>query len=76
MEILELREELAEARAAGQLPVVEKLRAEMAARRDAAVGKLSALFASGELAEIKRQLIVLRYLGRYLEECDAALDEE
>jgi len=28
------------------------------------------------LARIKRQLILLRYVERYLEECDAALDED
>lgn len=76
MEILELREELAEARVANQTAVVEKLRAQMAARRDAAVGALPERFERGELAEIKKQLIVLRYLDRYLEECDAALDED
>ena len=48
----------------------------MKARRDAAVATLAGLFARGDLAEIKRQLIVLRYLDRYLEECDAALDED
>lgn len=76
MEILELREELAEARVAKQTAVVEKLRAQMAARRDAAVGVLSELFANDDLAEIKKQLILLRYLDRYLDECDAALDED
>jgi molecular chaperone HscB len=76
MEILELREELAEARVAKQLVQVERLRAAMAARRDAAVRTLDGLFARGELAEIKRQLILLRYLDRYLQECDAALDED
>ena len=29
-----------------------------------------------ELAQIKAQLILLRYVERYLEECDAALDED
>ena len=28
------------------------------------------------LAQLKRQLILLRYVARYLEECDAALDED
>jgi molecular chaperone HscB len=76
MEILELREELAQARVAKQLVEVDRLRAAMAERRDAAVGTLDALFARGELTEIKRQLIVLRYLDRYIDECDAALDED
>jgi molecular chaperone HscB len=76
MDILELREELAEARATKQLPQVERLRAVMASRRAAAVGTLNELFERDDLPEIKRQLILLRYLDRYLEECDAALDEE
>jgi molecular chaperone HscB len=89
MEVLELREELAEARAAKRLPEpdvergglaptreIERLRGLMKARRDAAVARLSELFAQDALADIKSQLIVLRYLDRYLEECDAALDED
>ncbi len=75
-EILELREELAEARAAQKLPEVSRLQRAMADRRKAAVGKLPALFEHHDLAAIKEQLILLRYLDRYLEECDAALDEE
>ncbi len=31
---------------------------------------------AGQLAAIKGQLILLRYVDRYLEECDAALDED
>jgi len=76
MEILELREALAEARAAGQLDAVGKLQAQMAARRTAAVDALPALFAANDLPAIKERLIVLRYLHRFLEECDAALDAE
>ena len=37
---------------------------------------LAQLFERHDLAAIKDQLIVLRYLDRYLEECDAALDED
>lgn len=76
MEILELREELAEARAAGKLDVVAAKQTAMKARRTAVLGTLPALFVSGDLSAVKNQLIVLRYLDRYLEECDAALDEE
>ena len=76
MEILELREELAEARAAGKLDRVGELQAAMKARRGDALGALSGLFARGDHAAIKQRLIVLRYIHRYLEECDAALDEE
>ncbi len=76
MEILELREELAEARAAGKLDLVERLQGTMKTRRAAAVGALPPLFAANDLPAIKEKLIVLRYLNRYLEECDAALDED
>lgn len=76
MEILELREELAGARAAGELREVERLRAAMARRRDAAIASLPERFERGALGEIKQQLVALRYLDRYLEECDAALDED
>ena len=76
MEILELREELAEARAGKRTEDVERLQRAMAERRKAAVASLQPLFAAGELAQIKRQLIVLRYLDRYLDECDAILEQE
>ena len=76
MEILELREELAEARVAKKLPEVARLQRIMAERRSAAVARLQPLFESNDLPAIKEQLILLRYLDRYLEECDAALDEE
>ena len=76
MEILELREALAEARVAGKLDEVGKLQAQMSARRTAAVDALGPLFAANDLPAIKERLIVLRYLHRFLEECDAALDAE
>src|SRR5262245_14323073 len=68
MEILELREELAEARVAKRTPEVERLRGVMAERRRDAVDRLAGLFAQGELSQIKEQLILMRYLDRYLEE--------
>jgi molecular chaperone HscB len=76
MEILELREELAEARVAKRTSEIEKLCGVMKQRRKAAVDSLTPLFANNELAAIKEQLILLRYLDRYLEECDSALDED
>ena len=76
MEILELREELAGARVAKQTPLIEKLCGEMKARRKKSVGALTPLFEANDLAAIKEQLILLRYIDRYLEECDAALDED
>ena len=76
MEILELREELAEARAAGDAARVESLQRAMQARRGQALEALPALFAASDFAAIKDRLILLRYINRYLEECDAALDED
>jgi molecular chaperone HscB len=76
MEILELREELAEARAADDAARVQALQGAMQARRGAALAALPGLFAAGDLAAIKERLILLRYVNRYLEECEAALDED
>jgi molecular chaperone HscB len=76
MEILELREELAEARAAGNTARVGALQGTMQARRAEALAALPGLFAAGDFPTIKQRLIVLRYIHRYLEECDAALDED
>jgi molecular chaperone HscB len=76
MEILDLREELAAARVAGRTEEVARLERAMKQRRTTAVAELGPMFAAHDLAAIKRTLIVLRYLDRYLEECAAALDEE
>jgi len=76
MEILELREELAGARAANDTALVTRLAATMQARRGEALDALPALFAAGDFAAIKDRVILLRYINRYLEECDAALDED
>ncbi len=75
MEVLELREELAEARHAGKSAEVQRLQAVMVTRRKAVLAKLPALFAANDLPAIKEQLMVLRYLDRYLVECDVALEE-
>jgi molecular chaperone HscB len=85
MEILELREDLAEARHAGNLDDVERMHAEMLARRNALIAQLSPAFETAQsagdsalrdaaFAQAKQALIILRYVNRYLEECDAALD--
>ena len=77
MELLEEREELAVARQADELPKIEKLQASMTARRRAALARVRQLFVDGgDRAEIKQQLILLRYIERYLEECDSALDQD
>ena len=83
MELLEEREVLAEARQKGELREVERLQKSMRKRRRDALDQVKTLFASldsanrtAQLAAIKGQLILLRYVDRYLEECDAALDED
>jgi molecular chaperone HscB len=76
MQVLELREELAEARVGKDLPAVERLQGQMKQRREQALNELGELFAANDPTGAKRVLIALRYIDRYLEECDAALDEE
>jgi len=81
MEILELREELADARVANQLERVKALGADMRRRQQMMVDGLAPRFGqlgraddAAVLAAIKHDLITLRYLSRYVEECDAAID--
>jgi molecular chaperone HscB len=75
-EVLELREELADARAAGKLDDVARLEKAMKARHAGLVAGLAPAFAANDLARAKQLVIELRYVARYLEECDAALDED
>ncbi|MBX3161473.1 MAG: Fe-S protein assembly co-chaperone HscB [Deltaproteobacteria bacterium] len=77
MEFLEERERLSEARVAGRLAEVEELQTKMRARRAEAMARVRADFAAEapKLDDIKQQLILLRYVDRYLDECDAALDD-
>ncbi|MFT3691908.1 MAG: Fe-S protein assembly co-chaperone HscB [Kofleriaceae bacterium] len=74
MEVMEAREELASAK--GDTAAVEKLQTAMQAKRKAALDQLPALFAAHDMAGVKGVLINLRYIDRYLEECDAALSED
>lgn len=76
MDILEMREELAEARVAKRLTHIEQCQREMTLRKQNVVGELAKLFEANNLAAIKEKLILLRYIDRYLEECDSALDED
>jgi molecular chaperone HscB len=76
MRILEAREELAEARHAHDRAKVGGLEVAMKTRRESALAELPALFQANDLPGVKRVLIALRYIDRYLEECDAALDDE
>ncbi len=75
-EVLELREELSEARLAGRLDEVARLEQTMKQRRKALVAKLAPGFENEALDSVKRTLIELRYVDRYLEECAVALDDE
>jgi len=73
MEILELRERLAEAKLEGDAVTLATLGAEMRTRHDAAMKALSELFARvaedpAALAMIREQLIALRYYQRFLDE--------
>jgi molecular chaperone HscB len=83
MEILELREELAEAKHGGDQARMRALEQAMIERRDATLERVAALFADFEstgdtalLADIKTQLIVLRYIRRYLDQFDDLFDDE
>lgn len=76
MELLEERETLAEARIAGDLARVQTLSAAMRTRKVRALEAVMAGFQAGAWESVKQQLILLRYVERYLEECDAALDDE
>lgn len=76
MDLLEERETLAEARTANDRPRIEALCESMRARKRSALAAVRTGFATTQLADVKQQLILLRYVERYLEECDAALDED
>jgi molecular chaperone HscB len=85
MELLEEREVLSEARQRGDTAEIERLCASMRQRRRGALDLVATLFRTADdagdaraihLGDIKRQLILLRYVERYLQECDAALDED
>jgi len=74
MRVLELREELAEATAVKDLAKIEELRGAMVKRRDRVLAEIERAFAAGVLDDAKRAVIAMRYIARYLEACDVALD--
>ena len=76
MPILDERELLAEAIHAKNVPEIERMQTAMNAQRDSELELVRHGFAQSDLAAVKRSLILLRYVERYLEACDAALDEE
>jgi molecular chaperone HscB len=69
LEILELREALAEAKGSGDTAAVARLEGDMRARHEASVRRIGELFAAGgDLGEVKRELVNLRYFQRFLDE--------
>jgi molecular chaperone HscB len=82
MEVLELREELAGARAAGDAAAIAALESAARRRERAELDRLGELFGAFEAApqgaggaaleRIKAQVILLRYLARYREAFDDA----
>jgi molecular chaperone HscB len=82
MQMLELREALAEARAEGKSERMRALRAEVEALQGAARSGLNAAFAAlggGALSEFgaaRRAIGRLKYFRRFLDEVDAAHEQE
>jgi molecular chaperone HscB len=76
MKVLALREELSEQRAAGNTVEVARLQQTMKSYHHGLVEGLRSRFGAGDLEAVKQSLIELRYVDRYLTECDAALDED
>ena len=76
MQLMEQREELADAVAAKRTAEIERLRGRAVAERAQVIAELAAQFAANDLAAIKNRLMSVRYIDRYIEQCDAALDED
>jgi molecular chaperone HscB len=70
MEVLELREGLAEARAAGDSARVARLTAEVRASRQAAMDTVAADLDGGDRDAAARALVSVRYYDRFLAEAD------
>ncbi len=85
MSVMELREELAEAKQAGDRPLLRRLEESMLDRRDRALEEIGGWFAeidrgAGDAEplwqRVKGNLILLRYINRYIEELDDLDDED
>ncbi len=69
LDILELREALAEARAEGDEARIASLTEGVAKRHADSMQRIAELFdGGGDLAQVKRELIQLRYFQRFLDE--------
>ena len=75
MEVMELREELADARRLRDLPRVQAMSEAARARRDRVTRELAALFDAGRDADAVPLVAELRYLARFLDEV-RAIEEE
>lgn len=83
LEILELREELAEVKASGDRKSLGALGHGMRARKDAAMRRVADGFTAYErdadaarLGEIRDSLVSLRYFQRFLDEHEALLEQD
>jgi hypothetical protein len=68
MEVLELREELSEARAAGRAARVAEMASAVGARREQAMAEVGAALEAGDHGAAARALVAVRYYDRFLEE--------
>jgi molecular chaperone HscB len=75
MEVMELREGLAEARAERDLARVGKLADRVRATASETRARMSALFEANELAEVPALLARMRYFKRFLDEVAVIEDE-
>jgi molecular chaperone HscB len=72
LEMLELREELAEARAAGARERVAAMEAAVRTRRQAAMGIVATALEAADHEAAAQQLVAVRYYDRFLEEATLA----
>jgi molecular chaperone HscB len=72
LEMLELREELAEARAAGARERVAAMEAAVRTRRQAAMGIVATALEAADPEAAAQQLVAVRYYDRFLEEATLA----
>jgi molecular chaperone HscB len=75
MEMMALREELAEARSRRDVAAVERLASRVRAARDRTRAELSDAFGRGDLDAAERALVRMKYQRRFLDEVVAIEDE-
>ena len=68
METLELREELGDARAAGDDAKIQAMARAMRARVQSAMAEVSQGLAAGRLDQVAKELVALRYYRRFMDE--------